>query len=156
MTPLAGTTGRWSVERRRSVLLVWAVTLAGCGAAGPDPDRVRAELEAVTDVWEASLLAGTPAAAVPEVFTEDAVRLPVGAAPTRGRAAIAAALAGSAALEHVSFELEDVEVDDRLAFANGVYEVRPPGAATLTGKFLEVWKRTDAGWRIHRVMWDGP
>lgn len=133
--------------------LAGAAALAGC-AGGADPAAVRAELEAVTDVWEASLMAGTPAEAVPDVFTEDAMRLPAGEAPARGHAAIAAALDGSAALEHASFELADVEVDGKLAYANGVYEVRAPGAGALRGKFLEVWKRTDAGWRIHRVMWD--
>ena len=99
-------------------------------------------------------MAGEPAAAVPEVFTEDALRMPAGEAAVRGRAAIVAALAGSVALASAHFDLSEIEVDGDLAYADGRYAVRPPEGAELTGKFLEVWKRTAEGWRIHRVMWD--
>lgn len=123
--------------------------------AGPaDPEAVRAEIEAVTRRWEASLRAGTPELAVAEVFTPDAVRLPSGAPAVRGHEAIERALAGSAPLSEARFTIDDLEVDGRLAFANGTYRVRGPDGVELSGKFLEVWRRTDAGWRIHRVMWD--
>ena len=64
----------------------------GSGAGAPverasvpgDEAAVRAEIEAVTRRWEAALLAGTPDAAVAEVFTADAVRLPPGAPTVRG------------------------------------------------------------------------
>ena len=42
-----------------------------CGDA-----TARAEIESVSRVWEASLLAGQPSKAVSEVFTKDALRLP--------------------------------------------------------------------------------
>ena len=50
--------------------------------------------------------------------------------------------------------IKDLEVEGNLAFANGTYRVRAVGGEELTGKFLEVWKKSDQGWRIHRVMWD--
>ena len=129
---------------------------SGAGAAGLSGDAaaVRAEIEAVTRRWEASLRAGTPETAVAEVFTPDAVRLPSGEPPVQGHEAIALALEGSAPLLEARFAIEDLEVDGRLAFANGTYRVRGPDGVELSGKFLEVWKRTEAGWRIHRVMWD--
>lgn len=134
--------------------VAWALVVSACAGPASNTASVRAELEAVTHEWEASLLEGTPAAAVRNVFTEDAVRLPADEPPVRGHVAIADDLLGSAALEHASFDLTDIEVDGWMAFANGVYEVRSKGGEVLRGKFLEVWKRTEAGWRIHRVMWD--
>ena len=129
---------------------------SGAGEARQSPDAVtaRAEIEAVTRRWEASLIAGTPEAAVEEVFTPDAVRLPSGEPTVRGHEAIARALEGSAPLLEARFTIDDLEVDGNLAFANGTYRVRGPDGTELNGKFLEVWKRTAAGWRIHRVMWD--
>lgn len=141
--------------------LLWAGCGAGSGdesgpgaAVSADPEAVRAEIEAVTRRWEASLRAGTPELAVAEVFTPDAVRLPSGAPAVRGHEAIERALAGSAPLSEARFAIDDLEVDGGLAFANGTYRVRGPDGVELSGKFLEVWRRTDAGWRIHRVMWD--
>lgn len=128
---------------------------AAAGAAGPgDAAAARAEIEAVTRRWEASLLAGTPDAAVADVFTADALRLPSGAPAVRGHEAIERALAGSAPLLEARFTIDDLEVEGGLAFANGTYRVRGPDGAELSGKFLEVWRRTGVGWRIHRVMWD--
>lgn len=112
------------------------------------------EIREVTRRWEAALVAGDPAGAVEHVFTEGALRMPAGEPAVRGRGAIAEALAGSVALAGARFDLEDIEVDGRLAYAAGTYRVQAPGGEVLTGKFLEVWRKTGAGWRIHRVMWD--
>ena len=137
------------------VLLTGLAVLPACaGDAVGNGGDVRAELEAVTRLWEASLIAGRPAAAVADVFTEDAIRLPALEEPVRGRAAIAEALAGSVALAEARFDLAEIEARGDLAYATGSYSVRTPDGQTLTGKFLEVWKRTSEGWRIHRVMWD--
>ena len=130
------------------LILLWLI-LAACG-----DEAARAEIESVSRVWEASLLAGQPSEAVSEVFTRDAVRLPSGEEAVRGQPAIIEALAGSARLIEARFTIEDLEVDGSLAFANGTYRVRAEGNEQLTGKFLEVWKKSAEGWRIHRVMWD--
>lgn len=139
------------------------VAAAACGGGTPDmretggtvaAEAVRAEIERVTRHWEASLIAGVPGEAVADVFTPDAVRLPSGEPAVRGHDAIVRALAGSVALSEARFTIEDIEVDGNLAFANGTYRVRGPDDVELDGKFLEVWKRLETGWRIHRVMWD--
>ena len=142
--------------------------VAACGGGAPDVgegggavageavavEAVRAEIERVTRRWEASLIAGAPGEAVADVFTPDAVRLPSGEPAVRGHEAIVRALAGSVPLSEARFTIEDIEVDGDLAFANGTYRVRGPDDVELEGKFLEVWKRLETGWRIHRVMWD--
>lgn len=136
---------------------------AACSGPGPeareagvavDAGAVRAEIERVTRRWEAALIAGAPGDAVADVFTPDAVRLPSGEPAVRGHDAIVRALAGSVPLREARFTIEDIEVDGNLAFANGTYRVRGPDDVELGGKFLEVWKRLETGWRIHRVMWD--
>ena len=139
------------------------VAAAACGGGTPDAGEgggtvavgaVRAEIERVTRRWEASLIAGAPGEAVADVFTPDAVRLPSGEPAVRGHDAIVRALAGSVPLLEARFTIDDLEVDGDLAFANGTYRVRGPDDVELDGKFLEVWKRLETGWRIHRVMWD--
>ncbi len=139
------------------------VAATACGGGAPDMretggtvavEAVRAEIERVTRRWEASLIAGVPGEAVADVFTPDAVRLPSGEPAVRGHEAIERALAGSVPLRAARFTIEDIEVDGNLAFANGTYRVRGPDDVELEGKFLEVWKRLETGWRIHRVMWD--
>ena len=132
-----------------ALLAVLLSVLTACGDA-----TARAEIESVSRVWEASLLAGQPSEAVSEVFTKDALRLPAGEEAVKGQPAIIEALAGSARLTEARFMIEDLEVEGNLAFANGTYRVRAEGGEELTGKFLEVWKKSDQGWRIHRVMWD--
>jgi len=140
-----------------SAALLFAVLGAAFGCA-PGAEAVLRDAETgirdVTRRWEESLVAGEAAQAVSDVFTEDAIRLPANEPAVRGHAAIREALSGSVALAEARFDIEDIEVDGELAYAAGTYRVRSPDGTSLTGKFLEVWKRTPAGWRIHRVMWD--
>lgn len=145
-----------SLRPDRLVRRWWVPLLLACSACvdGGGAADARAEIEAITRRWEASLVAGSPEMAVSDVFTPDAARMPSGAPVSRGRAAIAAALEGSTALEEAGFEIRHLEVEGDLAFAEGVYRVRAPDGTELSGKFLEVWRRTPEGWRIHRVMWD--
>lgn len=139
----------------RTFLFALAAGAQGCAPSGEAALReAEAGIRDVTKRWEAALMAGEAARAVSDVFAEDAVRLPANEPAVRGRAAIVEALSGSVALAEARFDIEDIEVDGRLAYAAGTYRVRPPDGPSLTGKFLEVWKRTPAGWRIHRVMWD--
>ena len=131
--------------------LLTAMALAACGS--PRAAAIE-EIREVSERWEAALVAGTPSSAVADVFTEDALRMPAGSPPVRGRSAIAAALEGAVPLAEASFDLEDVGVEGDVAYAAGSYRVRSAAGDQQTGKFLEVWRRTPAGWRIHRVMWD--
>lgn len=131
------------------------ILFSGCGSVGEgSSSEAQAEIREVTRRWEAALVSGDPAGAVADVFTSDAVRLPADEPAVRGIAAITEALAGSVPLTQATFDLQDIEVDGSLAYASGTYGVRLPDGQTLAGKFLEVWKDTPAGWRIHRVMWD--
>jgi ketosteroid isomerase-like protein len=125
----------------------------GCGGSGGTADA-ESEIREVTRRWEAALIAGDAAGAVESVFTADAVRLPANEPAVRGATAIRQALSGSVALRSARFDLEDLDVSGDLAYAAGTYSVSVTGEEELSGKFLEVWKRTPAGWRIHRVMWD--
>ncbi len=146
-------------------MAVIAVAFAGSlsvayGCAGPDGGgrqsaaAARTEIEEVMRQWEAALVAGVPHEAVSEVFTRAAVRLPPGEAATRGRARIAEALAGSVPVREARFDIEDLDAYADLAVAYGAYLIVVAEDAVLRGKFLQVWKRTEGGWRIHRVMWE--
>lgn len=141
---------------RELIHLRWALLAAvflGCAEGGGAADA-ESEIREVTRRWEAALVAGDPAGSVEDVFTEDAVRLPANEPAVRGVAAIRQALSGSVALRSARFDLADLDVSGNLAYAAGTYSVSVTGEEELSGKFLEVWKRTPAGWRIHRVMWD--
>ena len=135
------------------ILASSALLSIGCAAGGTD-EGAQAAIREVSRQWEAALVAGDPAGAVESVFTPDALRMPSGEPAVRGRQAIVEALGGSIPLAEARFDLVDIEVEGGLAYASGTYRVLPPEGEALSGKFLEVWKRTDEGWRIHRVMWD--
>ena len=142
---------RWRLRGGPLALIV--AVAAACGGVGGNGGPEAAILE-VTRRWESALVAGEAAQAVGSIFTEDAIRLPAGEPAVRGRSAIRDALSGSAALSSARFDIEDLEIDGDHGYATGTYTVSVTGEDRLSGKFLEVWKRTPAGWRIHRVMWD--
>ena len=145
---------RLRAAHRRAWAPVLAATWLVAACAGGGGGDAETAIREVTRRWEEALVSGDPAGAVESVFTADAIRLPANEPAVRGFEAIRGALAGSIALEEARFDLEDIEVSGSLAYASGTYRVRVPQGQTIVGKFLEVWKRTPAGWRIHRVMWD--
>ena len=115
-----------------------------------DTASVRPAIEALTASYQAAARAGDTAA-ISALYTDDAVLQPSGKPAVRGRAAVDAYLATSyAEPTELTFTTVDVVASEAgdLAYEVGT-AVWPDGP----GKYLTVYRRTDAGWRIAADTW---
>jgi len=136
---------------RATILPGLLLALTGCGAApAPEPFPL-----AVLDTWM-ERYAAHDAAGVAALYTEDAQLLPPDQEIVSGRAAIQEFIArtnlpGGPALEIVT--VETLVFGDH-AYRQGSFRLKEPGgSAVASGKILELWKKVDGQWLIHRDMW---
>lgn len=137
---------------RTAALLVLAMLSAGGCAQSPVPEAFPQD---VADAW-VERYAAHDAAGIAALYTEDAQLLPPGAEVISGRAAIQEYIAktnppGSPTLEFATIE---TLVFGGYAHRQGSFRVKgPDSAAPETGKYVELWKKVDGKWLIHRDMW---
>jgi uncharacterized protein (TIGR02246 family) len=120
-----------------------------------EPAIVRA-----SDDYLKAVLAGD-ARAVAAVYRDDAIEMPNGAAPVKGRAAIEQRyreMFKGVKLETFTFTHIEAFVEGDLGFDAGTYEQRfmlPTGqAATDVGKYLVILKRTQGQWKAAYVIYN--
>ena len=125
--------------------------------AGPTEGEVRAAIEARNAVFGEAVRAGD-AAAIAQLYTEDGEALAPNAPAVTGRGALAAfwgRVMGSG-IGDAKLTAEEV------TYTGGDFATEV-GAATLTAKdgtqadeakYLVLWKQTEAGWRMHRDIWN--
>ncbi len=144
----------------RSMLLVTlaaALSVAACREAAMEAaslsEQDEAAIQAVSDAFVEAIVAGD-VDSVAALYTEDAVFMPPGHPPVRGRAAIREFLAGFPPVE--SLELRNDEIEGRLdlAYVRGtlIMTLMPEGASEAmvdTGKYIEIRKRQpDGSWPL--------
>lgn len=136
---------------RGPAVLVAALALTACLPA-PVPEAFPQD---VADAWlERYEL--HDAAGLAALYTEDAQLLPPDAEIVSGRAAIQEFYArenppGSAVVEIAT--VETLVFGDH-AYRQGSFRLKGPGdGAVSSGKFIELWKKTDGKWLIHREIW---
>lgn len=118
-------------------------------------DAMKAAMESAIDDANARLEAlqkQGDAEGMGSMYTQDAILLPAGGASTRGREAIAAFWAEKlgSGVEDVQLTTEElVPLGDDLAYEIGRYTTTPKGAEAVSGYYLVLWKRVDAGWKLH-------
>jgi ketosteroid isomerase-like protein len=151
-----------------TVLSVMLVLAAGCNRAGPAdpspalapaPDADAATIRAATAHWIDAYNAGEVDDIV-ALYTEDAVLMPGNAPMLVGRVAIrdylvkdtaAAKAAGLTNKDGVG----DVGVSGDLAWHAGTSSVVDASGKTVeTGKYIEVWRRTNGQWLMVRDIWN--
>mgnify|MGYP003487777841 len=136
---------------RLARLLVLVAIAAGC-AEVPVPEPFPQE---VADAWVGHYTAHD-APGIAARYTEDAQLLPPDEEIISGRAAIREFFArtnppGSAAIEIATVE---THVFGDYAHRQGSFLLKGPDGGTVrAGKFLELWKKVDGQWLIHRDMW---
>jgi uncharacterized protein (TIGR02246 family) len=108
----------------------------------------------VADAYTAAMLAGDAAAAA-AVYGDDAVEMPPGVAPIRGRAAIEQyfrGVFGSCRFTEFALTHAELRASGDVAFAAGTSKatVTPLGGppVTETGKYLVVLKRAGGEWKV--------
>ncbi len=138
----------------RSVSLILGVALM-LASRPAHADEVRDAVEAGNRAFIAAFLRGD-AAAVAQLYTENAQVIAPGEPVARGRAEIAAAWqkAIDSGVKDVSLHTADVESAGDLASETGtVRQVAKDGTVTQ-GRYVVVWKREGGGWKLHRDIWN--
>lgn len=133
------------------------LTIATVPVAAQDAQKA---IEQGAAAWETAFNAGD-GKGVADLYTEDAVLLPPGAARVDGKAAIATFWQGAIDSGLTDADLETVEVLEAgdLAIEVGTVALGAPtsdgGTADVSGKYIVVWQRGDDGaWRLHRDIWN--
>ncbi len=142
--------------------LALAAALATLACAEPAPTVTEADLEAIR-AGRAAFREGMLAAnysAVGALYAENAVVLPPNAPLTRGRMEVERLLSGFPPVGEFAFsdaELTPLGGDAVLVTGRYTLLLMPPGSTVAvadTGKYVEVWRRDDAGWKIHWDAWN--
>jgi uncharacterized protein (TIGR02246 family) len=101
------------------------------------------------------------AAAVAEMYTEDAAVLPPDGKRVDGRKGVEEFWQGAIKGGMKNLTLNALEVEERadLAYEVGAFTLDVPsegGAlSTVAGKYIVIWKKGDDGrWRLHRDIWN--
>jgi uncharacterized protein (TIGR02246 family) len=135
--------------------LACALTLAACNpnVSGPDPAADSAALDAAASGWEKAYNEKN-ADAIAALYTDDGQLLPPGAAEVTGRDAIRAYFANDIEKQWARITIRSTasHIGGDWAWRSGTWSVESDPAAT--GKYLEVWRRTAQGWRLHKDIWN--
>lgn len=95
-------------------------------------------------------------ATLAELYTDDAVLCAPNIPMQRGKAAIRATFEGMVqAMGTPKLQLDTIQVEERgdAAWEIGAYTMTA-GGLTDKGKYLVVWKREDANWKLAVDMWN--
>jgi len=151
--------GRTSAFPITFLLALFAMVLvfAGSCARPPqsDPAAARAGIESANRDFSKGV-AAHDAKALALLYTEDAKLLPPNAQPVLRQDAIAKYWESLLELPIQSLALETVDIygsGDEVTEEGRYTLIGTKGETIEAGKTLVVWRKTDAGWRLHRDMW---
>ncbi len=148
--------------RYQTGMIGFIAVLAGCllcGCAAPEtrqPQDVAEQIQAADGEVMAAFEAGD-AEALASLYTQDGMLLPPNSDFVSGTAAIqgfwqAVMDAGVAGLK---LTVEEAQGFDDTAWEVGRYVLYDSAGAPIDeGKYIVLWQRTEAGWRLHRDIWN--
>jgi ketosteroid isomerase-like protein len=138
--------------------LVCALVLTACApksSAPPPPDTTAdtAAMNAAADGWEKAYNDKNPDA-LSALYADDAQLLPPGATEVSGNDAIRAYF-----VEDIEKHWARMDIKGDASGVGGDWGWRSGtwSAETMpmvTGKYIEVWHRTSAGWRLQKDIWN--
>ena len=144
------------ITTRGSQVQVPEGSLVSFEAAADDPYRAdKAMLEGKTAKWMEAFNA-RDADRLTALYAEDAVVAPPNAPAIFGRDAIRADNRETFAAGEVAVELEDLEIiiQGDLGYKAGRYRMRAKDTLVDRGKYLEIWRKIDGEWLLHRDIWN--
>ncbi|HEY4127774.1 MAG TPA: SgcJ/EcaC family oxidoreductase [Gammaproteobacteria bacterium] len=155
-----------NVTRRSSQMLMTAacmLALSACATDGgtqPDARTMANAQDDITQMHAAYLKAfnAKDAAGVANTYTDDAMLMPPNDTAVKSQVAILnyeKTMFASAPITGLLLNVNDTQVTNGWAFSSGYYTMLGVGGTAMDrGKFLEVLKQTDQGWRIYRDMYN--
>ena len=90
--------------------------------------------------------------AVVSLYTEDAMLIPPGQQPLKGRAEIRKYNEGSAN-SGIEMDLNHIEIGEKLAWVTGLIHWDADGQSRFIA-FVDVWRRENGEWRIACCTWN--
>ena len=139
------------MTRTMAMIALAMLPISGC-MQSPAPEPFPQD---VADAW-VQRFAAHDAAGIAALYTEDAQLLPPDMEVVGGRAAIQEFVAKNNPPGGPAFEFATIEtlVLGDYAHRQGSFTVKGPDGSVLeSGKFIELWKKVDGKWLIHRDMW---
>lgn len=121
----------------------------GCTAPEADEEQLRTTSKA----WEDAFNAGD-AKALAAIYAPDAKLLPPNSDFVQGREAIQEYWGPFIEGVQGELEIQEVFVQGNLANVIGTYIIDVDGEVVDRGKYIEVWKRTNGQWQLHRDIWN--
>jgi uncharacterized protein (TIGR02246 family) len=142
---------------RRVIHVAPLLTLLVCGCAPQHEETdIEGEIRAVNDRFMAAFADGN-GKAVAMLYTQDAQILPPGTDPIHGRPDIGDFWqeAIDSGVASVDLSITEVTGTEEWAYEVSRYLLRDAeGDSMAAGKYMVIWKRTAAGWRLHRDVWN--
>ena len=147
----------YRTSRSGLIAVLTGFALAACAAPEPPQAQdVSGEIQAADEQFAAAFTAGD-AAAVAAFYTDDGMLLPPNGDFVSGKAAIESFWRSVMDMGIASAKLtvEEAEGFGDTAWEVGRYTLFTAAGDTIDeGKYIVVWKRTEAGWRLHRDIWN--
>ena len=147
----------------RHACLIVLLAVLGCGGeaavgAAPLTDEDRAALQRFADD-DCAIVTSADWDALAAGYSDDAVRMPPGAPPIAGRAAIRSSLDQVPPITRCEFEAQQIDGSARIAFMRASYDMTfaPPAGDTVrdAGKILIVFeKQPDGSWLRVADAWN--
>ncbi len=141
-----------SAKRLPLVAILAIVVLAACAPQGAQPSP---ELAAMSERWEQGLNTGDLDLLV-SMYTSDARLMAPNTPMAQGSEAVRAAF-GELIEGGITGEIDTIEaaVSGDLGYRAGTYSLfAADGSPVDTGKYVEVWQKTAAGWQIADDVWN--
>lgn len=140
---------------RLFLTLACAASLAACNQqpSAADTAAATAAMDTAAAGWEKAYN-DKSAEAVAAIYTEDAQLLPPGAPFVNGRAAIRDYFANDIEKQwaKISVKSDANGLTGDWAWRSGTWSVETD--PVVTGKYIEVWRKTQEGWHLHRDIWN--
>ena len=135
------------------IALISLVSMAVLPASAADD--VRSEIEAANKVWAATASRGD-GPGVAALYTADGQLLPAQSDFVSGKQAIGQFWQAvfDSGIKGVSLTTLEVESHGNTVHEVGAYELRgADGKALDHGKYVVIWKKEGASWKLHRDIW---
>lgn len=139
------------------ILLLTTALLTGCSAEKKeDATSVRTSIDAANHQFMDAFSRGD-ASGIATLYAEDGQLLPPGNQPVQGRSSIEALWRGLLALPVKGFQLSTTELiahGDDAAEVGRYTIIGNDGRELDSGKYIVLWKRGAAGWKLYRDIWN--